>query len=43
VPRRDEGLASHIGVIFMQTVVRIILAALARPVEDLVPRQARAS
>ena len=32
VPRRDESLASHIGVIFMQTVVRIVLAALARPV-----------
>jgi pimeloyl-ACP methyl ester carboxylesterase len=43
VPRRDEGLASHIGVIFMQTVVRIILAALARPIEDVTPRQARAS
>jgi pimeloyl-ACP methyl ester carboxylesterase len=43
VPRRDEGLASHIGVIFMQTVVRIVLAALARPVGRLVPRHARAS
>jgi pimeloyl-ACP methyl ester carboxylesterase len=31
VPRRDEALASHIGVIFMQTVVRIVLASLARP------------
>lgn len=43
IPRRDEGLASHIGVIFMQTVVRIILAVLARPVHDLAPRQACAS
>ncbi len=33
IPRRDEALASHIGVIFMQTVVRIILAGLARPIE----------
>ncbi|MEO6025691.1 MAG: hypothetical protein ABIR79_02345 [Candidatus Binatia bacterium] len=31
VPRRDQVLASHIGVIFMQTVVRIVLASLARP------------
>ena len=31
IPRRDETLASHIGVIFMQTVVRIILSTLARP------------
>lgn len=31
VPRRDETLASHIGVIFMQTVVHIVLAGLARP------------
>jgi pimeloyl-ACP methyl ester carboxylesterase len=31
VPRRDEALASHIGVIFMQTVVRIVLASLRRP------------
>lgn len=31
VPRRDEALASHIGVIFMQTVVRIVLTSLARP------------
>ena len=31
VPRRDQALASHIGVIFMQTVVRIVLASLARP------------
>jgi pimeloyl-ACP methyl ester carboxylesterase len=30
VPRRDEALASHIGVIFMQTVVRVVLANLAR-------------
>ena len=30
VPRRDEALASHIGVIFMQTVVRIVLASLGR-------------
>jgi pimeloyl-ACP methyl ester carboxylesterase len=30
VPRRDETLASHIGVIFMQTVVQIVLAGLAR-------------
>jgi len=30
VPRRDEALASHIGVIFMQTVVQIVLAGLAR-------------
>ena len=30
VPRRDQVLASHIGVIFMQTVVRIVLASLAR-------------
>lgn len=43
VPRRDEGLASHIGVIFMQTVVRIILATLARPIEGPAPRHARAS
>jgi pimeloyl-ACP methyl ester carboxylesterase len=34
VPRRDETLASHIGVIFMQTVVRIILSTLARPPHD---------
>lgn len=33
VPRRDETLASHIGVIFMQTVARIVVAALARPTE----------
>lgn len=31
VPSRDETLASHIGVIFMKTVARIVLAALARP------------
>jgi pimeloyl-ACP methyl ester carboxylesterase len=31
VPRRDETLASHIGLIFMETVVRIVLAALTRP------------
>lgn len=30
VPRRDQSLASHIGVIFMQTVVQIVLAGLAR-------------
>jgi hypothetical protein len=30
VPRRDESLASHIGVIFMETVVQIVLASLAR-------------
>jgi pimeloyl-ACP methyl ester carboxylesterase len=30
VPRRDRSLASHIGVIFMQTVVEIVLAGLAR-------------
>jgi len=35
VPRRDETLASHIGVIFMQTVVHIVLAALARPAPGL--------
>jgi hypothetical protein len=35
VPRRDETLASHIGVIFMQTVVKIVLASLARPVDGL--------
>jgi pimeloyl-ACP methyl ester carboxylesterase len=34
VPRRDESLASHIGVIFMQTVMQIVLAGLARPDED---------
>ncbi len=37
VPRRDETLASHIGVIFMQTVVRIILSTLARPPHDPAP------
>ncbi len=30
VPRRDESLASHIGVIFMETVVQIVLASLGR-------------
>ncbi|MCC6764180.1 MAG: hypothetical protein IT293_05905 [Deltaproteobacteria bacterium] len=30
LPRRDESLASHIGVIFMETVVQIVLASLAR-------------
>lgn len=39
VPRRDETLASHIGVIFMTTVARIVLAALARPTSD--PRPLR--
>lgn len=37
VPRRDETLASHIGLIFMQTVVHIILATLVRPVDSLTP------
>jgi pimeloyl-ACP methyl ester carboxylesterase len=37
VPRRDQTLASHIGVIFMQTVVRVILATLARPSHDGAP------
>jgi pimeloyl-ACP methyl ester carboxylesterase len=37
VPRRDETLASHIGVIFMATVARIVLAALARPKPDPTP------
>ncbi len=37
VPRRDETLASHIGVIFMKTVVQIVLAGLARPTEQLRP------
>jgi len=37
VPRRDETLASHIGVIFMQTVVRIVLSALARPSQPATP------
>ncbi len=31
VPRRDASLESHIGVIFMETVVRIVLAGLSRP------------
>lgn len=35
VPRRDETLASHIGVIFMETVVQIVLAGLARPAGGL--------
>jgi pimeloyl-ACP methyl ester carboxylesterase len=39
VPRRDETLASHIGVIFMKTVVEIVLAGLARP--STVPRLMR--
>lgn len=30
VPLRDESLASHIGVIFMETVIQIVLASLAR-------------
>lgn len=30
VPQRDQSLASHIGVIFMETVVQIVLAGLAR-------------
>ncbi len=30
LPHRDESLASHIGVIFMETVVQIVLASLAR-------------
>jgi pimeloyl-ACP methyl ester carboxylesterase len=38
VPRRDETLASHIGVIFMQTVVHIVLAGLARPASSPTPR-----
>jgi len=37
VPRRDESLASHIGVIFMKTVVRVVLAGLARPTSGLQP------
>lgn len=37
VPRRDETLASHIGVVFMTTVARIVLAALARPSTDPSP------
>jgi pimeloyl-ACP methyl ester carboxylesterase len=41
VPRRDETLASHIGVIFMQTVVHIVLAGLARP-SKAAPRILRA-
>ncbi len=39
VPRRDRSLASHIGVIFMQTVVEIVLAGLARS-RDERPRTA---
>jgi pimeloyl-ACP methyl ester carboxylesterase len=31
VPPRDESLASHGGVIFMRTAVRVVLASLARP------------
>lgn len=50
VPRRDELLASHIGVIFMETVVQIVLASLLRggardvPVfaDDAAPRAAAA-
>jgi hypothetical protein len=37
VPRRDQSLASHIGVIFMQTVVQIVLAGLARPSQPIEP------
>ena len=37
VPRRDESLESHIGVIFMQTVMQIVLAGLARPRDHLRP------
>jgi pimeloyl-ACP methyl ester carboxylesterase len=37
VPRRDETLASHIGLIFMHTVIRIVLASLARPVVPVAP------
>lgn len=37
VPRRDESLASHIGMIFMETVVQIVLAGLARPEERRSP------
>lgn len=37
VPRRDETLASHIGVVFMTTVSRVVLAALARPSIDPSP------
>jgi pimeloyl-ACP methyl ester carboxylesterase len=37
VPRRDESLASHIGVIFMQTVMQIVLAGLARPRDHFRP------
>ncbi len=37
VPSRDETLASHIGVIFMKTVARIVLAALARPTRTPTP------
>jgi len=40
VPRRDETLASHVGVIFMKTVVRIILTSLARPLPGVAPRVA---
>lgn len=38
VPRRDQSLASHIGVIFMETVVQIVLAGLARPSDAERPR-----
>jgi pimeloyl-ACP methyl ester carboxylesterase len=37
VTRRDESLASHIGVIFMQTVLQIVLAGLARRRDTLHP------
>jgi pimeloyl-ACP methyl ester carboxylesterase len=37
VPRHDESLASHIGVIFMKTVVRVVLAGLARPISGPEP------
>jgi len=31
IPRRDQSLASHAGVIFMRTVVQVVLAALEQP------------
>jgi pimeloyl-ACP methyl ester carboxylesterase len=31
IPRRDESLASHAGVIFMRTVVQVVLSALEQP------------
>jgi pimeloyl-ACP methyl ester carboxylesterase len=35
IPRRDETLASHAGVIFMRTVVQVVLSALEQPVGAL--------